>query len=90
MKKNLRNVLLYLGIPIVFILAIVFVSTATEKTEELKYSEIVSLIKNNVEPELPSQTPQLFGFHQSCKRQAIIYMDFPEDIVRTFHSLSCF
>ena len=47
MNKNLKNVLLYIGIPIVFILAIVFVSTATEKAEEKKYSEIVSMIKQN-------------------------------------------
>ena len=47
MNKNLKNVLLYLGIPIVLIFAIFFVSSATEKTEEMKYSEIVSMIKEN-------------------------------------------
>ena len=47
MSKNLKNVLLYLGIAVVLILAIVFVSSATENTEEMKYSEMVSLIKEN-------------------------------------------
>ena len=47
MRKNLKNVLLYLGIAVVLILAIVFVSSATENTEKMKYSEMISLIKEN-------------------------------------------
>ncbi len=47
MNKNFKNVLLYIGIPIVFILAILSVSKLTKNTTELKYSEIVSMVKNN-------------------------------------------
>jgi len=45
--KNLKNLLLYLGIPIVFIITIFAVSTLTKNTAEVKYSEIVSLVKSN-------------------------------------------
>ena len=47
MKKNFKNLLLYIGIPIVFILSILSVSYLTKNNAELKYSEIVSLVKNN-------------------------------------------
>ncbi len=47
MKKNLKNVLLYLGIPIVFIITIMSVSYLTKNTTETKYSEIVELVKTN-------------------------------------------
>ncbi|MBE6750684.1 MAG: ATP-dependent metallopeptidase FtsH/Yme1/Tma family protein [Ruminococcaceae bacterium] len=47
MKKNLKNVLLYLGIPIIFIIAVVSVSLITKNTAEMKYSEIVEMVKNN-------------------------------------------
>ena len=47
MKKNFKNILLYIGIPIIFILAILSVSKLTKKSVELKYSEIVSMIKND-------------------------------------------
>lgn len=47
MKKNFKNVLLYIGIPVVFIIAILSVSNLTKKTTEIKYYEIVSMIKNN-------------------------------------------
>ncbi len=47
MKKNLKNVLLYLGIPIVLIISMLGVSYLTKNTAEMKYSELVSMVKNN-------------------------------------------
>ncbi len=47
MKKNLKNILLYLGIPIILILTITSVSYLTKNTAEMKYSEIVTMVKNN-------------------------------------------
>ncbi len=47
MKKNLKNLLLYIGIPIIFIMSVLSVSYLTKNSAELKYSEIVSLVKNN-------------------------------------------
>ena len=47
MKKNLRNILLYIGIPVVFIIAILVVSLTTRQVEQPKYYEIVGLIKTD-------------------------------------------
>ncbi len=47
MKKNLKNLLLYLGLPIIFIITIFAVSTLTKNTAEVKYSEIVALVQQN-------------------------------------------
>lgn len=47
MNKNLKNVLLFIGIPIVFIIAIMSVSYLSKSTAETKYYEIVSMVKNN-------------------------------------------
>ena len=47
MKKNLKNVLLYIGIPIVFIITMMSVSYLTKNTAETKYYEIVNLVKEN-------------------------------------------
>lgn len=47
MNKNLKNVLLFIGIPIVFIFAIMSVSYLSKNTAETKYYEIVSMVKNN-------------------------------------------
>ena len=47
MKKNFKNVLLYIGIPIIFIFTIMSVSYLTKNTTETKYSEIVELVKSN-------------------------------------------
>ncbi|MBR7131993.1 MAG: ATP-dependent zinc metalloprotease FtsH [Clostridia bacterium] len=47
MNKNLKNVLLYIGIPLVFIFTIMSVSYLTKNTAETKYYEIVNLIKEN-------------------------------------------
>ena len=47
MKKNFKNILLYIGIPIIFILSILSVSQLTKNSAELKYSQIVSMVKNN-------------------------------------------
>lgn len=52
MKKNLKNVLLYIAIPIVFILTILMVSYFTKDTAELKYSQIVEMVKANEISEL--------------------------------------
>lgn len=45
MKKNLRSTLLYIVIPIIFILAIVAVSLTTKTVDETKYYTIVSLFE---------------------------------------------
>jgi len=47
LKKNIKNLLLYIGIPIVFIITMMSVSYITKHTTEMKYSEIVSMVKNN-------------------------------------------
>jgi len=47
LKKNFKNILLYIGIPIVFVIAILSVSNLTKKTAEIKYSEIVQMVKDN-------------------------------------------
>ena len=47
MKKNFKNILLYLGIPIIFIMTIISVSYLTKTTEETKYSQIVALVTEN-------------------------------------------
>ena len=47
MKKNIKNILLYIGIPIIFIISIFFVSQLSKKAVEAKYSEIVSLVMEN-------------------------------------------
>ncbi len=47
MKKNIKNVLLYLLIPIIFILSIGFANKFTKKTAETKYYEIVDMVINN-------------------------------------------
>ncbi len=52
MKKNLKNVLLYIAIPIVFILTILTVSYFTKDVAELKYSQIVEMVKANEISEL--------------------------------------
>ncbi len=46
-SSNIRNVLLYLGIPIIFIITIVIVSMSTKQVDTLKYYEIVEMIKSN-------------------------------------------
>ena len=47
MNKNVRNVLLYLGIPIILIIAVVLVSLSTQQVEKVKYYEIVELFEKN-------------------------------------------
>ena len=47
MKKNLRNVLLYLGIPIILIIAIVAVSIGNRQVEKKTYYDIVEMFYNN-------------------------------------------
>lgn len=47
MNKNLKNVLLFIGIPIVFIMAILSVSYLSKNTVETKYYEIVNMVKSN-------------------------------------------
>lgn len=45
--KNFKNILLYLGIPIVLILSVFAVSQLSKNTVKSKYSEVVSLVKEN-------------------------------------------
>ena len=47
MKKSFKNLLLYIGIPIVLILAVGLVSQVTKKSNETKYYEIVDMVVNN-------------------------------------------
>ena len=47
MKKNLKNILLYIGIPLILIVAIVLVNFGGKTSEQKKYSEIVNMIANN-------------------------------------------
>ena len=47
MKKNLKSVLLFIGIPIILILSVTAISQLNKNTAEKKYYEIVNLIKDN-------------------------------------------
>ncbi len=47
MKKNIRNLLLYIGIPIILIISFMVVSEVNKTTAETKYYEIVDMIKEN-------------------------------------------
>ena len=47
MNKNLKNVLLYIGIPIILIFTFFAVSSLNSRSEQTKYYEIVEKITNN-------------------------------------------
>ena len=47
MKKNIKNILLYIGIPLILILSFVFVSQISKTTTQTKYYEIIDMIENN-------------------------------------------
>ncbi len=47
MNKNLKNTLLFIGIPIILIFSVLFVSRLNDNTPQKKYSEIIELIKTN-------------------------------------------
>ncbi len=47
MKKNFKQILLFIGIPLILILSILFVSKLNKNTEEVKYYQIVEMVKNN-------------------------------------------
>ena len=47
MNKNLKNVLLFIGIPIAFIISVLSVSYLSKNTVETKYYEIVEMVKEN-------------------------------------------
>jgi len=47
LKKNFKNILLYLGIPIVLILSVALVSKFTKDSAKTKYYEIVDMVQNN-------------------------------------------
>ncbi len=47
MNKTLKNILLYLGIPVVLILAIAAVALGTQNTNQKKYYEIRDMVLNN-------------------------------------------
>ena len=44
MKKNLKSVLLYIGIPLILIAAIAFAGFGTKSASKTKYYEIVDMI----------------------------------------------
>ena len=47
MNKNLKNVLLFIGIPIFFLITVMSVNYLSKSTAETKYYEIVDMVKNN-------------------------------------------
>ena len=47
MKKNFRNILLYIAIPIILVLSFVVASSIAKKTEETKYSQIIEYFEQN-------------------------------------------
>ncbi len=47
MKKNIKNILLYIGTPLILILSFVFVSQISKTTTQTKYYEIIDMIENN-------------------------------------------
>jgi len=47
LNKNLKNVLLFIGIPIAFIIAVLSVSYLSKNTVETKYYEIVEMVTEN-------------------------------------------
>jgi len=47
LNKNLKNVLLFIGIPIAFIISVLSVSYLSKNTVETKYYEIVEMVKEN-------------------------------------------
>ncbi len=47
MKKNFKNVLLFIGIPVVLLISILSVSYLSKNTAETKYYEIVDMINGN-------------------------------------------
>ncbi len=47
MKKNLKNLLLYIGIPIILIISFVVVNQVSKTTTQTKYYEIIEMIENN-------------------------------------------
>ena len=47
MNKNIKNILLYIGIPVILILSFVLVSQISKNTVETKYYEIVESVKKN-------------------------------------------
>lgn len=67
MKHNIKNVLLYILIPIIFILTIVSVSFFTKDTAELKYSQIVEMIKSN---EVSEMELNLYSGELTYKKRA--------------------
>ena len=47
MKKNLKNLLIYIAIPIAFMLTLFAVTKFSQKAEQVNYSEIVEMVKAN-------------------------------------------
>ena len=45
--KNLKKILLYVAVPILLIIAVLSVSYLSKNTSEIKYSEIVDMVKSN-------------------------------------------
>lgn len=47
MKKNIKNIFLYIGIPLILILSFVVASQVSKTTTETKYYQIIEMIENN-------------------------------------------
>lgn len=47
MKKNIKNILLYIGIPLILIFSFVVASQISKTTTETKYYQIIEMIENN-------------------------------------------
>ncbi len=47
MNKNLKNILLYIGIPVVLIICVMVGLSATQRKSSMKYYEIVDMVYNN-------------------------------------------
>ncbi len=78
MKKNFKNVLLYLGIPLILILTVGMISYLNKNTAEKKYYQIVELIKENKvsEYELNNYSGQLtYTLREDGKRYRFTVAD---------------
>ncbi len=91
MKKNLRNLLIYLGIPIILIVSVFAVSKLTQQSEKTRYYEVVDLIRNN---EVSEYTLNLYSgdltyvkrddgktYHYSIADASIFYNDVNEKVM---------
>ncbi|MGN1080552.1 MAG: ATP-dependent zinc metalloprotease FtsH, partial [Acutalibacteraceae bacterium] len=74
MNKNLRNVLLFVGIPLVVILAIFTVVRNTADTKETEYYEVIEMFDNN----------EISSFDLNLSSGKLEYKKWNEDVVYTY------